>query len=536
MKAMIYVGWVFCLFFCLVCPAGIQAQNNIYVTGSRSIAEDRIDDLDGACGILLVSSHDDLVISSPQAEGENEHLMQVKADGQREDGLYEYRVIFDASVSRNPKLEVHRAGDVYDTEIVAVIKPDFLIAYRVEAVSQPIRMDDVTDANDLLKDETAAELEITTNIPGLQLVYAPELQAKLTTRVSPADRNVTVTSLVVPLASIIVARKQMEQAQTAYDAWMKQLEQNPQLAGEDKNWEKLDTLEVRRDAASVYYAELTYVEIFAENSNRLALDISDLLPRVKKAYAVLPLKITEKVFTTQSAALMDEAARLFAQRKYQEAKTVYIQAQQCADLSPKMKTTLESALAQCDSCIVYDQLSGQALKEVLRMKREGNASQQELAKWASATIEYIQMLTNMDPSVFYSKRIEVMEKLLAEQPLYMKFTIVEWKTLREGNPMPGVEVWAYYGKGRLSLSSYGSERKFHKQIERNIQEYEQLGISDVNGMVEFDFDRTKLPQGIFFCPPNGSKSKICYRSMEDLRRQSSGDFMKRQVRLKMFTK
>lgn len=112
MKAMIYVGWVFCLFFCLVCPAGIQAQNNIYVTGSRSIAEDRIDDLDGACGILLVSSHDDLVISSPQAEGENEHLMQVKADGQREDGLYEYRVIFDASVSRNPKLEVHRAGFV----------------------------------------------------------------------------------------------------------------------------------------------------------------------------------------------------------------------------------------------------------------------------------------------------------------------------------------------------------------------------------------------------------------------------------------
>ena len=188
-----------------------------------------------------------------------------------------------------------------------MIKPDFLIAYRVEAVSQPIRMDDVTDANDLLKDETAAELEITTNIPGLQLVYAPELQAKLTTRVSPADRNVTVTSLVVPLASIIVARKQIEQAQTAYDAWMKQLEQNPQLAGEDKNWEKLDTLEVRRDAASVYYAELTYVEIFAENSNRLALDISDLLPRVKKAYAVLPLKITEKVFTTQSAALMDEA-------------------------------------------------------------------------------------------------------------------------------------------------------------------------------------------------------------------------------------
>lgn len=536
MKVATNVKWFFYLLFCLVCSASIKAQNNVYVTGSRSIAEDRIDDLNGACGILLISPHDDLVISSAQAEGENEKLMQVKADGQREDGLYEYRVIFDASASRNPKLEVRRAGDVYDTEIVTVIKPDFLIAYRVEVVAQPIRMDDVTHANDLLKDETAAELEITTNIPGLQLVYAPELKAKLTKRTNSADRNVTITSLIIPLAPIITARQQMEEAQTAYDAWMKQLEQNSQLAEEDRNWEKLDTLEVRRDAASVYYAELTNVEIFTENSNRLALDISDLHPRAKKAYAVLPLKVTEKVFTTQSAAFIDEAARLFAQRKYQEAKTTYLQAKQCADLSPKMKTLLESVLAQCDTCIVYDQLAGQALKRVLKMKQEGNASQQELAKWASATIEFIQKLSNVNPCVFYSKRIAAMEMLLAQQPLYMKFTIVEWKTLHEGDFMQGVEVWAYYGKGHLSLSSYESNRKFHKQIERNIQDYVQLGISDVNGVVEFDFDRKKLPKGIFFCPPKESKSKICYRPMEELQRHSSGDFMKRQVRLKMFTK
>lgn len=536
MKAMRYIKLFICLLFCLAYVTVAQAQNNIYVTGSRSIAEDRIDDLNGACGILLISSHDDLVISSVQAEGENKDLMQVKADGQRADGLYEYRVIFDAAASRNPKLEVHRAGDVYDTEIVAVIKPNFLIAYRVEVVSQPIRMDDVTDANDLLKDETAAELEFTTNIIGLQLVYAPELQAKVTTRENPADRNVKITSLIIPLTPIAVAKRQMERTQIEYENWMKQLEQDTQLAAIESNWEKLDALEQQRDAASVYYSELTNVEIYAENSNRLALNISDLRPRAKKAYAVLPLKVTEKVFTTQSEALIDEGARLFGMRKYQDAKATYLQAKQCVDLSPAMKLTLESTLAQCDSCIVYDQLSGQALKEVMRMKREGNASQQELAKWVSATIEYIQMLANVNPSVFYAKRIEMMERLLDEQPLYMKLTVVEWKTLQEGNRMPNVEVWAYYGKERLALSSYESERKFQTQIERNVQDYERLGISDVNGVVEFSLDRKKLPLGIFFCPSKEAKSKINYRSMEELQRQSSGDYMKRQVRLKMFTK
>lgn len=104
MKAMRYIKLFICLLFCLAYVTVAQAQNNIYVTGSRSIAEDRIDDLNGACGILLISSHDDLVISSVQAEGENKDLMQVKADGQRADGLYEYRVIFDAAASRNPKL------------------------------------------------------------------------------------------------------------------------------------------------------------------------------------------------------------------------------------------------------------------------------------------------------------------------------------------------------------------------------------------------------------------------------------------------
>ena len=79
-------------------------------------------------------------------------------------------------------------------------------------------------------------------------------------------------------------------------------------------------------------------------------------------------------------------------------------------------------------------------------------------------------------------------------------------------------------------------RKFHKQVERNIQDYVQLGVSDSNGVVEFDFNRTHLPTGLFFCPPKESGSKINYRSMDELQRQSSGDFMKRQVRLKMFTK
>ena len=74
------------------------------------------------------------------------------------------------------------------------------------------------------------------------------------------------------------------------------------------------------------------------------------------------------------------------------------------------------------------------------MKKEGHATQAEVAEYASYAIEYIEQLRRFNPDDYYLKRIELMKGLLMSMDLQVKFTFVEWKTFAEGNPIPGVEA------------------------------------------------------------------------------------------------
>lgn len=525
------------LCFCFLWEAilSLSAQND-YISNSRMVEEDRMDDLDGDCGVLLLSRHDDLVIALVQEE-ERQQTKQIKifADGQREDGMYEYRVIINKDFTRNPKLEVSREGSVYHTEFTTVVRPDFLIAFLIEDVGKPIRVDDQTQPNDLRKNEKEAELEFSTTIQGLQIIVSPRLQAQIKTKTSAADASVHITSVVIPIAVLVDAKQAMLTAKETCDTWSSQLTEG-KIPNIDANWEKLEELEQKRDAAEAAYIELCNVEIYGDETNRLTIDISDLTPKAKKSYVVLPLTIEKKVYVTAAAAYMAEGARLFSTRKYAEAKEAYLQAQKAADLAPGMRASVAESITLCDTCRHYDLLGKKVIKEVLRMKREGG-TQNEMAKFAFAGIEFFQQASNYNPSVFYTKCIQSLETLLSHQPLFMKFTIVEWKkTLQEGDFLSGVEIWAYFGKKTLPLSEYSSDRKFKKCMEKQGLAFRQIGISDIDGKVEFEFDRTHLPLGIFFRPQDDNKAKIAYMSMAELQRKSQGDFMKRQFRMKMFVK
>ena len=86
----------YCVLFFLCGTVVLSAQND-YISNSRIINEDRIDDLNGDCGLLLISKHKDLVINPVAIQKKD---VQIKVDGKREDGLYEYRVIIDKDASR----------------------------------------------------------------------------------------------------------------------------------------------------------------------------------------------------------------------------------------------------------------------------------------------------------------------------------------------------------------------------------------------------------------------------------------------------
>ena len=59
---------------------------------------------------------------------------------------------------------------------------------------------------------------------------------------------------------------------------------------------------------------LMCVEIFGEGTNQLSIDISDLGPRSKKCYAVLPLTIEKEIFRTECSVRVNEGGKLFDMR------------------------------------------------------------------------------------------------------------------------------------------------------------------------------------------------------------------------------
>ena len=142
---------LFTVFFSI----SIYAQSE-YISSSRIIDADRFENLDNNGGLLLLSVHNDLVINVTNANKK----VKIENRGKNIEGMYEYYIIIDSEDTRTPKVEVSRRGSVYKTEFVQAVKPDFLIAYRLEEVMNPIRLDNQTRPNDARLNAEEAELDV----------------------------------------------------------------------------------------------------------------------------------------------------------------------------------------------------------------------------------------------------------------------------------------------------------------------------------------------------------------------------------------
>ena len=521
---------VFLIWLAVFVSLTIQAQSE-YISSSRVVDADRFENLEKDGGLLLLSIHNDLVINVTNAN----KRVKIENRGKNVEGMYEYYIIVDSEDTRTPKVEVSRRGSVYKTEFVQAVKSDFLIAYRLEEVMNPIRLDNQTRPNDARLNAEEAELEFTTTIKNLQVHVSPKLGAKLETKISPSDNNITITTVVIPIAVIRDAEDKMNVAQKNFEDYEKWLEQAKDKAT-DSDWDKLDELEEVSEESAALYRNLMSVEIFGEGTNQLSIDISDLGPRSKKCYAVLPLTIEKEIFRTECSVRVNEGGKLFGMRKYKEAKDAYSSALTAEGATAEIKSTINTSIAICDTCIFYEELAVKAIQKIGEMRKTGVATQAEVAKYASAAIDFMKIVNMHNPDNFYVERIDILESLLEDMPLKILFTIIEWKTLREGGCIPEVEVWAYSGSQQISSSMFLSDRKFKKIVERNGSNYKQVSLSGFDGKAEIELDRKNLPTGFLFRPKARKDIKITYIDLPELLRLSVGTYMERRFRLKMYTK
>lgn len=251
---------------------------------------------------------------------------------------------------------------------------------------------------------------------------------------------------------------------------------------------------------------------------------------------VLDIPDLGTIYVTQSSAMLAEGSRLYALRKYAEARQSYENAMMADDVVKDLIPTIQSDIAQCDTCMLYEKYTMGALAKIREMKN-GSGTQQELVKYASAGIEYLQVLNRYNPHEFYASRIDMLEKLIQDLPLEIRFTLVKWlrndSGFYEAGKLPNVEVWAYTGDVVPVQNTYKNDGRYKNLVGKS-NNFSQLGITDNNGVVDLQFDRKALPTGLFFRPVGyDGKFAIYFMDSNEIL-QSRGEYNKRRIRIKMY--
>ncbi len=259
----------------------------------------------------------------------------------------------------------------------------------------------------------------------------------------------------------------------------------------------------------------------------------------KCAYIVmLDVPLIEK-YKTECSAKTAEGSRLFGMREYENARVNFVSALASRDATDDLTPSIRRNIALCDTCIVLNKQTNLALAQMLDLKKSGSATQAEVAKWATIAADNMRILDRYNPSDFYKGRIAKLDKLVEDMPLMIRFTLVKWEKtvagVSDAGPMPLVEVWSYMGDEFISTKKYKNDKKFMSLV-KGSTEFQKLGESNGEGIVDVSLDRKNLPEGIFFRPVGYDESTIIdYLPLQEILDQSKTDqYNMRRFRQSMF--
>ncbi len=522
-----------CLLTLLVFSLAMHAQDD-FISASPDNDKDCIAALSGKGGVLLLSDLSDLVITINNAKSP-----AITPKGKGSDGLYAYEIVIDLKDNKTPKIEVNRRGEIYKTDFVVSLKPDFMKAYTIGYVKNPIRMENQTKGNDAILDQKLAEVEISSTIQDLQVKVPSKLNAKVTQEKKKNDQSIKITSIIIPWENIKTLKNAVEQARKEFEAVQQVINQKGSSAS-DAEWNKRDAMEEKLHEAEEEYREAMHIDVFANGTNREQIDLEPLGPRVKLCYGVLLLKQVEKVYVTECSAMMSEGARLYGLRQYDNARRNFANALNAKDTPADIIPSIKGNIQQCDTCLLYEQYAMYSLSMMKKMRQAGEANQKDVVKYAAGAVEFLNVLNKYNPCDFYAERITKLEKLIEEMPLDLKFTIAKWVNdysgFYEDGTLGNVELWAYSGDETPSVKDYKNDRKFLSMVGDDASHFRQLGESDNMGVIDIHLVRKDLPKGFFFRPVGyGDRVKIKYMDAKEIMLQSEGEYNKRQIRLKMYT-
>lgn len=512
------------------CAFGGWAQSR-FVSNTQMPVEDRATEDPSHKGVLVLSKNPDLLIT---VINDNDHTVVQR--GKQQSGYYEYEVYINDPEMKAPKIDVSHRGDINHTTFMPRLKKGRLCAYLIDEVEKPITMENQTTKSDAILDEqgTLAEVEFTSTISNLKIVVSPKLQATVKQRQKPGDASVTLTSVVIPAANITEPQKQLAQMQAECERLNKPL--TPKSS--DKEFERFDTLRSRINRLSDDLMTRFIIEVYAEGTNRLSVDVSGLTARAKQCFGVLMLKTVVREHASKCAGFLEEGNRQYALRNYDEARRAFNNALTASDAPASMEPTIRTSIAQCDSCSLYELYTRQTLARIKKLKEEGGLNQANVAEIYDNAVQFLQVLNRYNPCDFYSKSIHSLQNFIKDMPFKLRFNVVHLKVTRvsvvENGPFGGVEVWAYNGTDTPSPATYRSRKEFTKATRSAPDLYTRMSMTGPDGVAELDMKRSSLPKGFFLVPMVDNKTDIYYKDAEDVMSKAQGTFTQRQFRVKMY--
>lgn len=518
------------LFFIIVifyeCPSLAQ---DVGLSADYDASLNRAEPLAGNGGILVISAFNDLIVQVTTGNSAGDMIRK----NEIHEGNYEYIIPISIKDNNEAHFIFTRRGKTLKVEFSEKrLRQDYLYGYRVSAVANPIRLNYQPSSTDMYPSETEGLVQISTAIKKLDIVVPRSLPFKVTSGTQENDNSINVFDIIVPVAKIKEMKMTLQEIQNKYTALDNELIEKGN--SEDPRWDTLYEMEDQIKDMENGIASVQQIYVTAPGSNTLAIDVSQMDARSKIVAAVVPLLQIETIQVSECSGYLEEGGRLFELREYEAAKSAFISALNAKDTPEDFKSSIQVNIAQCDTCLSYEQRTLGAISLVKKMQKSGG-SQEELVKYVSAGIEYLKVLQRYNPLNFYSIQIKKLEDVIKEQPLELGLTITKMIDGIEADVLPNIEIWAFRGQEEPLPNTYRNDKKFKETVESS-NNFELIGVSDKNGKADIQLKRDALPKGLLL-HPIGYKDKIkaMYIDLNSLIRRSEGVYNKRRFNIKMYS-
>lgn len=453
------------LLFC-----GVSAQEegpSMYADYDASL--NRSESMNGYGGIIVVSSFDDLAIQVTSGNNVDDNL----APSKRSDGQYEYLIPINLEKGSEAHFIINRRGSTTRAEFSEKrLRSDCLLGYRVKSIANPIRLSYQPNVGDMYPSATEGLVEISTAFEKLNIQVPNTLPFEVMSGKQENDESINVYKIIVPVGKIAELNKEYERKSREFEVLDNALIEAGNT--DDPRWGELDKLEAEVAELKASIASVQQIDVSAEESNLLSIDISQMGPRSKMVVAVVPLvqTIVKKEYKNPYDDYMAQAQNAYDLRKYGTAKNLYLQASQTEGITSLQSKTAQECASMMDGLSERMQTVKNCAAAWKRMQKEGNVQRhlaEDCLELAMTNLGQLYTLTHDD---YYEKTKLKYEKILSDFPVVIEGNI-RVKNYNDGimqiNSLTNCEIYACSSKKDMDGTYVGkveNDGTFHVQFER----------------------------------------------------------------------